>query len=167
MAELARLSGRPRRTIGYYVRQGLLAKPAFYGTATRYGRVHLLRLLYIERLQGDGMRALKAIKQRLDALSERELEALVAAQPLSAAVAAALGLAAPLPGGAAPARPSANGVPAGGCSTQSRSVARRNGNFRTVQAGLAKLKACRKTSARQHALATVNDLDRAVAVEVG
>jgi DNA-binding transcriptional MerR regulator len=92
IAELAVLSGQQPRTIRYYVEQGLLARPAFHGTATRYQRLHLLRLLAIERLKRDGLTSLVAIKQRLDATGEAELLAAVSARPPSAAVAAALEL---------------------------------------------------------------------------
>ena len=95
ISELAALTGRPARTIRFYVEQGLLERPPFYGTATRYGRPHLLRLLGIERLKREGLRSLPLIKQRLDAAGEAELLAAVAARPPSAAVAVALGLADP------------------------------------------------------------------------
>jgi DNA-binding transcriptional MerR regulator len=92
LAELAALTGQPRRTIRYYVEQGLLGRPEFRGTATRYQRSHLLRLLAIQRLKSEGVPSLSAIKQRIDAAGEAELLAAVSARPPSTAVATALGL---------------------------------------------------------------------------
>jgi DNA-binding transcriptional MerR regulator len=93
ISELAELTGQSPRNIRYYLQQGVLSRPTFHGTATRYGREHLLRLLGIEHLKREGLRKLSTIKQRLDAAGERELLAAVAARPPSAAVLAALGLA--------------------------------------------------------------------------
>lgn len=98
IAELGELVGQPPRTIRYYLQQGLLPPPVFRGPATRYGRVHLLRLLGIRRLKQEGVRALSELKRRLEAAGEAQLLAAVAARPPSAAVAAALGL--PVPPGA-------------------------------------------------------------------
>jgi DNA-binding transcriptional MerR regulator len=92
LAELAVLTGQRPRTIRYYVERGLVARPDFRGTATRYQRLDLLRLLAIERLKGEGVASLAAIKQRLDVAGEAELLAAVSARPPSAAVAAALEL---------------------------------------------------------------------------
>jgi DNA-binding transcriptional MerR regulator len=92
LSELASLTGQRPRTIRYYVEQGLLEPPEFRGTATRYQRLHLLRLLAIERLRHEGVASLAAIKQRLDSAGEAELLAAVCAGPPSAAVAVALEL---------------------------------------------------------------------------
>ncbi len=92
ISELAALTGQSPRTIRYYLQQGVLTRPAFHGTATRYGREHLLRLLGIERLKREGLRKLAIIKQRLDAAGEAELLAAAVASVPSAAVATALGL---------------------------------------------------------------------------
>ena len=95
LSELSALTALPSRTIRYYVEQGVLARPEFRGTATRYGREHLLRLLGIERLKREGMKRLASIKQHLDAAGEAQLLAAVAARPPSAMVAAALGITTP------------------------------------------------------------------------
>ncbi len=92
ITELAALTGQSPRTIRYYLQQGVLSRPPFFGTATRYGREHLLRLLGVERLKREGLRKLSVIKQRLDAAGDAELLAAVAAQPPSAAVTAASSL---------------------------------------------------------------------------
>jgi hypothetical protein len=65
------------------------------GSATRYERRHLVWLLAIRRLRTTEKSTLAAIRTRLQALSEPELEALAAEGPLSRAVAGALGVEAP------------------------------------------------------------------------
>lgn len=47
ISQLEALTSMTRRTIADYVRRGLLIAPDFRGTATRYQRVHLLRLVAI------------------------------------------------------------------------------------------------------------------------
>jgi DNA-binding transcriptional MerR regulator len=92
ISELGGLARLTPRTIRYYLQQGLLPPPVFRGTATRYGKVHLLRLLGIQLLKQEGVRRLSELERRLDAAGEAQLLAAVAARPHSAAVAAALGL---------------------------------------------------------------------------
>ena len=72
MAELAALTGLRPRTIRYYVDHGVLERPEFRGTATRYQRTHLLRLLAIQRLRREGVPNLAVIKQPIDAAGEAE-----------------------------------------------------------------------------------------------
>lgn len=68
------------RMIRYYTARGLLPRPGTRGRALTYGRTHLLRLVAIKRLQGQGM-SLDAIAQRLEDLPSEELEALAAIPP--------------------------------------------------------------------------------------
>jgi DNA-binding transcriptional MerR regulator len=75
MAELVPLAGLGARAIRYYLERNLLPRPKFYGTATRYKRDHLLRLLAIRRLRAEDM-SLAEIKRRLATLSSIELERL-------------------------------------------------------------------------------------------
>jgi DNA-binding transcriptional MerR regulator len=77
IAELAKLSGLAAATIKNYVKLGLLAPVVFRGTATRYPRAHLLRLLAIRHLKLDGYFDLKAIRRKLDTWGPVELEAWV------------------------------------------------------------------------------------------
>ncbi|WP_255032747.1 MerR family transcriptional regulator, partial [Mycobacterium marinum] len=56
------------RMIRYYTARGLLPRPGTRGRALTYGRTHLLRLVAIKRLQGQGL-SLGEIAERLEALS--------------------------------------------------------------------------------------------------
>lgn len=64
------------RTIRYYVTQGLLPKPLSYeGGRARYGRTHLLRLLFIKKKQAEH-ETLARITAELKRKSDEELIAL-------------------------------------------------------------------------------------------
>jgi DNA-binding transcriptional MerR regulator len=65
------------RMIRYYTARGLLPRPGTRGRALVYGRRHLLQLVAIKRLQGQGM-ALDEIAERLEAISDSDLEDLAA-----------------------------------------------------------------------------------------
>jgi DNA-binding transcriptional MerR regulator len=103
LVELAQLAGVSPRTITEYLGRGLLTAPEFRGTSTRYEREHLVRLMGIRLCKLDGLRQLKAIKQKLEILGSREIEAWIASRELPPQARAALGLAAPAP--QAPAEP--------------------------------------------------------------
>jgi DNA-binding transcriptional MerR regulator len=90
IAELARISGVPLRTLRYYVQLGLLRPLEFRGTATRYPRRELLRLLGIPRMRAETRASLAEIKRKLDALADPELEAWLLSGPLPPGAAAAL-----------------------------------------------------------------------------
>ena len=62
VGELADLGGVSRRTIRYYVQEGLLPSPFGVGRGDHYGRPHLDRLLQIKALQEAG-RSLDEIRQ--------------------------------------------------------------------------------------------------------
>lgn len=94
IAELSQLTGLPIRRIRYYAAEDLIRPLELRGTATRYQRRELLRLLALPLLRPDGQFRLAEIKRKLDLLGETDLERLVTSKPLSAAVAAALGVAA-------------------------------------------------------------------------
>ena len=66
ITELEEKSGVARRTIHFYVREGLLPAPEKPGGGARYDEEHLLRLLIIRDLQVEHYR-LSAIRERLDA----------------------------------------------------------------------------------------------------
>ncbi len=70
------------RMVRYYTARGLLPRPGTRGRALTYGRTHLLRLVAIKRLQGQGL-SLDEIAQRLEGMPPAELESL-AAIPASA-----------------------------------------------------------------------------------
>ncbi|KAA1250475.1 MerR family transcriptional regulator [Mycobacterium simiae] len=65
------------RMIRYYTARGLLPRPGSRGRALTYGRTHLLRLVAVKRLQGQGL-SLEEISKRLQSLSLAELESLAA-----------------------------------------------------------------------------------------
>src|SRR6185312_11218549 len=68
------------RMVRYYTARGLLPRPGTRGRALTYGRTHLIHLVAIKRLQGEGL-SLDEIAQRLDGMSQAELEALAAIPP--------------------------------------------------------------------------------------
>lgn len=56
IGELEELAGVPRRTIYFYVQQGILPPPRGAGLAARYDEVHLARLRAIPHLRAQGHR---------------------------------------------------------------------------------------------------------------
>ena len=54
IGDLARLAGVSRRTVRYYVQEGLLPAPLGVGRGHHYGREHLDRLLQVKALQEAG-----------------------------------------------------------------------------------------------------------------
>jgi DNA-binding transcriptional MerR regulator len=68
------------RMVRYYTARGLLPRPGTRGRALTYGRTHLLRLVAIKRLQGQGL-SLDQIAERLEGMSPAELESLAAIPP--------------------------------------------------------------------------------------
>ncbi len=73
--ELADQTSLPRRTIHFYVQQGLLPPPDGAGVGTRYFENHLLCLLLIPLLKRKGLK-LDEIRARLKGLDETALRAL-------------------------------------------------------------------------------------------
>ena len=88
LTELCQLAGVTRRTVRYYIKQGLLPPAARRGRGARYLQDHLARLQLILRLKGRDI-PLARIRERLTGLSEadvqRLLEAPREAEPDSAA----------------------------------------------------------------------------------
>ena len=64
IGEIADLAGISRRTVRYYVQEGLLPPPLGLGRGNHYGREHLERLLQVKALQEAG-RTLDEIRQLL------------------------------------------------------------------------------------------------------
>ncbi|MFN7989448.1 MAG: MerR family transcriptional regulator [Thermoanaerobaculia bacterium] len=60
--ELAGLGGVSRRTVRYYVQEGLLPAPRGVGRGRHYGREHLERLLAVKAMQERG-ESLEAIRR--------------------------------------------------------------------------------------------------------
>ncbi|OBI85806.1 MerR family transcriptional regulator [Mycobacterium asiaticum] len=65
------------RMVRYYTARGLLPRPGNRGRALTYGRSHLIRLVAIKRLQGQGL-SLEEIAERLDGMTAAQEEALAA-----------------------------------------------------------------------------------------
>lgn len=78
ISELAEEAGVTRRTIHYYVSQGLLTASGSEGRGSRYGRQHLDRLRLIRTLQREHL-PLADIRRRLDALTDAQVADLAAA----------------------------------------------------------------------------------------
>jgi len=64
IAELAALGGVSRRTVRYYVQEGLLPQPLGVGRGDHYGPAHLTQLLRVKGLQEQG-RSLEEIRRLL------------------------------------------------------------------------------------------------------
>lgn len=88
--ELAQMLRIAPSTIGKYIKAGLLPGVEFRGTATRYQRVHLIRLLAIRHLRSIGVAERHRVKARMDRLSSEQLEAWVLSHAHSPAIVAAL-----------------------------------------------------------------------------
>jgi DNA-binding transcriptional MerR regulator len=65
VAELAELGGVSRRTVRFYVQEGLLPQPLGLGRGRHYRREHLERLLRVKALQEQG-RSLAEIREALE-----------------------------------------------------------------------------------------------------
>jgi DNA-binding transcriptional MerR regulator len=79
IGELADLASISRRTVRYYIHEGLLPPPLGLGRGNHYGREHLDRLLQVKALQEAG-RSLDEIRQLLG--QQPATDARVPAMPL-------------------------------------------------------------------------------------
>jgi DNA-binding transcriptional MerR regulator len=70
IGDLADLGGVSRRTVRYYVQEGLLPAPLGVGRGNHYGAAHLERLLKVKALQENG-RTLDEIRHALLQRSRR------------------------------------------------------------------------------------------------
>jgi DNA-binding transcriptional MerR regulator len=93
LRELAQMTQTTVRTLRNYVAMGLLTPIELRGTSTRYARRELLRLLAVLRARKETKLTLAAIKQKLDAYPESDLEAWLRDGPLPPLAATALGIA--------------------------------------------------------------------------
>jgi len=71
IGDLADLGGVSRRTVRYYVQEGLLPAPTGVGRGNHYGPEHLDRLLKVKSLQEAG-RTLEEIRQDLSGRHKRQ-----------------------------------------------------------------------------------------------
>lgn len=74
--QLVHESGVARRTIYFYVQQGILPPPQGAGLAAYYTREHLVRLRLIPFLREQGLR-LDSIRERFNRCSAEELETML------------------------------------------------------------------------------------------
>ena len=74
--ELVNASGVPRRTIYFYVQQGILPPPQGAGLAAHYGDDHLLRLRLLPILRQQGLR-LDDIRARFAQMNVDEMQRLI------------------------------------------------------------------------------------------
>jgi DNA-binding transcriptional MerR regulator len=72
------------RTVYFYIQQGLLQSPDGTGRGAKYGPRHVVRLRLIKRLQKEHL-PLAEIRRRLDALSDKDAELLLATPRKAAA----------------------------------------------------------------------------------
>jgi DNA-binding transcriptional MerR regulator len=91
LTELAQLTELSETTIRYYVQQRLIRPIERRGTATRYERRELLRLLGFKRLKVDDKTTLAEKKRQLESMGDEKLEQWLQSGPLPLAAATALG----------------------------------------------------------------------------
>lgn len=75
ITELEEKSGVVRRTIHYYVKEGLLPPPKGRGPSARYTEDHLLKLRYIQLMKESTHLRLEGIREAVEPLTGDELEA--------------------------------------------------------------------------------------------
>ena len=92
LSELARLTELPETTIRYYLQLRIIEPIEIRGTATRYGRRCLLRVLGILRLKSEEDSTIAEKKRKLDAMGPEQLERWLCSGSLPHAAAVALGL---------------------------------------------------------------------------
>ena len=78
--DLADLADVSRRTVRYYVQEGLIPAPLGVGRGPHYGQAHLDRLLQVKELQAAG-RSLDEIRAALDGGTGRRVTSQAAAVP--------------------------------------------------------------------------------------
>ena len=78
--DLADLADVSRRTVRYYVQEGLIPAPLGVGRGPHYGQAHLDRLLQVKELQAAG-RSLDEIRAALDGGTGRRVTSPAAAVP--------------------------------------------------------------------------------------
>lgn len=81
--DLAVLGGVTRRTVRYYVQQGLLQPPLGVGRGRHYGPEHLARLQAVKAMQERGL-SLEEVRGELVRPARRRMAAAVAANPAEA-----------------------------------------------------------------------------------
>ena len=75
ITQLAQVTGVSSRTMRSWIKAGLVPAPVFRGSRTRYGRVHLLRVLAVKQLRAEFL-TVPQIKRQLAAASVEDVERL-------------------------------------------------------------------------------------------
>ena len=73
ITELERLTGVPRRTIHYYVKEGMIPPPEGPGRNARYSEEHRLRLALIKEMKASTHLRLAGIREVIDTMTEHQL----------------------------------------------------------------------------------------------
>lgn len=68
ISELENLTGFSRRTVHFYIKEGLIPSPGSVGTGTKYGEEHFLRLMMIGILQKQDLK-LNGIRKILESMT--------------------------------------------------------------------------------------------------
>lgn len=89
--DLARLAGVAVPTVKRYVKHGLLAPVPFLGTATRYPRDYLVRVLALRYWRMAGSKTLAQLRRQLDGVTLADMQAWVLSHPLPAETVAEVG----------------------------------------------------------------------------
>lgn len=92
LGDLARLTELPETTVRYYLQRHVIEPIEIRGTATRYDRHNLLRLLGVMRLKVEEESTLAEKKRKLDGMGPADLERWLCSGSLPHAAAAALGI---------------------------------------------------------------------------
>ena len=80
------------RTLKLYLQRGVVPRPPFRSSATRYERRQLIHLLAVRRFRDEQGLELGEMKTRMNAMTAAELEAFATENIVAGPVAAALGL---------------------------------------------------------------------------
>jgi DNA-binding transcriptional MerR regulator len=75
IAQLEHITGVPRRTIYFYVKEGLLPAPGGRGPSARYTDTHRLRLALVDLLKSSTHLRLQGIREYIQPLTDEELRA--------------------------------------------------------------------------------------------
>ena len=73
ISELEEKTGLNRRTIHFYVKEGVISPPSGMGGAARYGEEHLFRLLLIHEMQKSHLK-LSGVRETLDQMTLEQMK---------------------------------------------------------------------------------------------
>ena len=82
ISELETLTGFSRRTIHFYIKEGLIPSPGSVGTGAKYGEEHFLRLMMIGILQKQDLK-LNGIRKTLESMTLIQMEETVSRESVT------------------------------------------------------------------------------------